>query len=192
MKPFCAFFRHGLVALLLAISPGIEAHRATENARLPVVGPAPDFVLLDQDGTRFSLRSLRGQVAIVTFIYATCTDTCPLLTAKLASLQAPLASDFGTALHFVSITVDPQTDTPAVLKSYAKAQGANLAGWSFLTGTPTAIDEVIRSYGAFAKRSERGGVDHLFLTSLVDRHGRMGYRFKTDEMMRDIRSLLRE
>jgi protein SCO1/2 len=174
-----------------------EAHRATENARLPVVGPAPDFALTDQDGAGFSLGSLRGQVAVVTFIYATCTDTCPLLTAKLASLQAPLASDFGTGLHFVSITVDPQTDTPAVLRSYAKAQGANLAGWSFLTGTPTAIDEVVRSYGAFARRSERGGVDHLFLTSLVDRQGRirvqyLGYRFKTDEMLRDIRSLLRE
>jgi protein SCO1/2 len=84
-----------------------------------------------------------------------------------------------------------------VLRSYALAHGANLAGWSLLTGAPSAIDGAVRAYGAYAKRVAGGSVDHLFLTSLLDRQGRirvqyLGYRFKADEMLRDIRSLLRE
>src|SRR5262249_38581486 len=161
-------------------------HRSKDDARLPVVGPAPEFVLLDQDGFRFTPAELRGKVSVVTFIYATCTDTCPLLTAKMASLQKPLGADFGSRVRFVSITVDPEIDTPAVLRNYAKAHGANLVGWSFLTGTRAEIDDVVRSFGAYARRTDRGSVDHLFLTSLIDRQGRirvqyLGYRFKPDE-----------
>jgi len=186
-----------LIALVVAASASTWAHRAKEDARLPVVGPAPGFALLDQDGAQLTLADLRGKVAVVTFIYATCTDTCPLLTAKMASLQTPLAADFGSRVRFVSITVDPEVDTPAVLRGYAKTHGANLDGWSFLTGAPSAIDDIVRSYGAFAKRTERGSVDHLFLTSLIDRQGRirvqyLGYRFKPDEMLQDLRVLLRE
>ena len=196
MRPPLAPWWALLTALFVAASPWAWAHPAEENARLPVIGPAPDFALLDQDGARFTLASLRGQVAVVTFIYATCTDTCPLLTAKMTSLQAPLAADFGARVHFVSISVNPEVDTPAVLRSYARAHGANLVGWSFLTGAPSAIDEVIRSYGAYAKR-RKSGVDHLFLTSLLDRQGQirvqyLGYGFRADEMLQDLRSLLRE
>jgi protein SCO1/2 len=191
-----ASWRCALVAALLTTSIYAEAHGASERERLPVVGQAPDFELIDQDGSLFSLAKLHGQVVVVTFIYTTCTDTCPLLTAKLASLQTPLASDLAHGLHFVSITVNPATDTPAVLRSYAKAQGANLTNWSFLTGPPVAIDDVIRSYGAYAGRSNQG-VDHLLLTSLIDRKGQirvqyLGYLFETDEMLRDIWSLLHE
>lgn len=185
-----------LVALLAAASVGAWAHGAKEDARLPVVGPAPAFALVDQNGQQFTITDLRDRVAVVTFIYATCTDTCPLLTAKMASLQGPLAADFGSRVRFVSITVDPEVDTPAVLRGYAKAHGANLTGWSFLTGPPSAIDDVVRAYGAYAKRGGRG-VDHLLLTSLLDRQGRirvqyLGYRFKPEDMLHDLRALLQE
>ena len=185
-----------LVALLAAASVGAWAHGAKEDARLPVVGPAPAFALVDQNGRQFTITDLRDRVAVVTFIYATCTDTCPLLTAKMASLQGPLAADFGSRVRFVSITVDPEVDTPAVLRGYAKAHGANLTGWSFLTGPPSAIDDVVRAYGAYAKRGGRG-VDHLLLTSLLDRQGRirvqyLGYRFKPEDMLHDLRALLQE
>ena len=192
-----AFRRVLVLAVLISASVTAWAHRTNENARLPVVGPAPEFALLDQDGARLTLASLRGKVVVVTFIYATCADTCPVLTAKMASLQRPLAADFGARVRFVSITVDPDVDTPAVLRAYAKAQSADLAGWSFLTGTPSAIDDVVRSYGGFAKRIERGNVDHLFLTSLIDRQGRLrvqylGYHFNPDDVLQDLRALLRE
>jgi protein SCO1 len=134
---------------------------------------------------------------VVTFIFASCTDACPLLTAKMASIQDSLGTDFGPKVFFVSITVDPERDTPDVLQRYALAHGAKLAGWAFLTGTPEEIRDVARRYGVYAKKQARGDVEHTFLTSLVDQHGSlrvqyMGVRFDPEEMWRDLRSLLRE
>ena len=112
-------------------------------------------------------------------------------------IQQRLGADFGPRVRFVSVTVEPEVDTPAVLKAYAERFGADPAGWSFLTGSGTEVNDVVRRYGAFAKRVKPGEVDHLFLTSLVDRRGMLrvqylGYRFDPDEMLRDLRSLLRE
>jgi protein SCO1 len=185
------------VASLLSSCVPAWAHTAREDARLPVVGPAPQFALTAESGKRVALTDLRGKVLAVTFIYATCTDTCPLLTAKMADIQRRLGRDFGPRVQFVSITVDPEVDTPQVLRAYAKAHGANLEGWSFLTGTPSEIAEVLRRYGVYARKSERGGVDHLFLTSLIDRSGMLrvqylGVRFDPGEMQRDLQNLLRE
>jgi protein SCO1/2 len=172
-------------------------HEDREHARLSKIGPAPDFTLTTQDGQPLSLANLRGKVAVATFIYASCTDTCPLLTAKMAGIQKRLGSDFGSRVFFVSVTVDPERDTPEVLGRYARAHGANLGGWAFLTGSPAQIRDVSRSYGIFVKKQEHGDVDHTFLTSIIDPGGTlrvqyMGVRFDPEEMLRDIRSLLRE
>jgi len=189
--------RSMLLALLGACIAPASAHETRSNERLPVVGRAPDFALITQSGERLSLTDLRGKVLAVTFIYATCKDTCPVLTAKMATLQRRLGADFGPRVRFVSVTVEPEVDTPAVLTAYAKRFDADPAGWSFLTGTGAEISDVVRRYGAFARRVKPGEVDHLFLTSLVDRRGMLrvqylGYRFDSEEMLRDLRSLLRE
>ena len=186
-----------LLTVLGACATHASAHDAKSNARLPVVGPAPEFSLITQSGKRLSLADLRGNALAVTFIYATCKDTCPILTAKMATLQQRLGADFGRRVRFVSITVEPEIDTPAVLKAYAERFDADPAGWSFLTGSRADVNDVVQRYGAFAKRVKPGEVDHLFLTSLVDRRGMLrvqylGYRFDADEMLRDLRSLLRE
>src|SRR6059036_3904045 len=93
--------------------------------RLSKIGPAPEFALTTQDSGRLALRTLRGKVVAVTFIYASCADTCPLLTAKMAALQAKLGPEFGSRVFFASVTVDPERDTPAVLRRYSQAHGAN-------------------------------------------------------------------
>ena len=186
-----------LIALLASCALQARGHAAKANGRLPTVGPAPEFALTTQSGERFALGDQHGKVLAVTFIYATCKDTCPLLTAKMATIQRKLGADFGTRVRFASITVEPEVDTPPVLKAYAEKFGADPAGWSFLTGTSAEIQDVVKRYGAFAKRVGPGDVDHLFLTSLVDRKGMLrvqylGYRFDPDEMLRDLRALLRE
>jgi len=164
---------------------------------LPKIKPAPEFTLTTQDGKRLALKELRGKVLAITFIFASCADTCPLLTAKMAGLQNRLGPDFGSKVHFVSITVDPERDTPEVLKQYAEGHKANPAGWAFLTGTRAEIREVAKRYGIYYKKNQSGDVDHTFLTSLVDRNGTlrvqyMGVRFNPDEMLRDLQSLTRE
>lgn len=186
-----------LLALLSTCVTHAAAHESKGNARLPTVGAAPEFTLTTQAGNRLTLADLRGKVVAVTFIYATCKDTCPVLTAKMAGLQQKLGADFGPRVRFVSVTVEPEIDTPAVLAAYAQRFGADPAGWSFLTGSSAEISDVVRRYGAFAKRLKPGEVDHLFLTSLIDRRGMLrvqylGVRFDADEMLRDLRSLLRE
>jgi protein SCO1/2 len=197
--------RHGrprllgtLVALAVLAWPGLGAgHQSKEDGRLRKIGPAPEFSLTTQDGTRLSLADLRGKVVAVTFIYASCPDACPLLTAKMARIQARLGPEFGRRVHFASITVDPETDTPAVLRRYAAGHGANPAGWAFLTGTPEEIGDVARRYGIYYRKQAAGDVDHTFLTSLVDPEGilrvqYLGVRFDPEEFLRDIQSLLRE
>jgi len=164
---------------------------------LPKIKPAPEFTLTNQDGKRIALKDLRGKVLAITFIFASCVDTCPLLTAKMAGLQTRLGSDFGPKVYFVSITVDPERDTPEVLKRYGEAYKANPAGWAFLTGTPAEIRQVAKRYGIYYKKQARGDVDHTFLTSLVDQSGTlrvqyMGTRFDPDEMLRDLQSLMKE
>ena len=189
--------RAALLALLAACALHAWGHGFAAKGRLPTVGVAPDFALTSQSGERVALADLRGKVLAVTFIYATCKDTCPLLTAKMAVIQRKLGADFGQRVRFASITVEPEVDTPVVLKAYAVAHSADVAGWSFLTGSSAEIQDTVKRYGAFAKRVKPGDVDHLFLTSLIDRKGMLrvqylGYRFDADEMLRDLRALLRE
>jgi protein SCO1/2 len=170
---------------------------AREGEALPRIGPAPEFSLTTQEDKRLSLQDLRGKVVAVTFIYTSCGDTCPLLTAKMVQLQTHLGADFGRKVFFVAITVDPEQDTPEVLKRYAQAHGADLAGWAFLTGAPAEIRQVARQYGVYTKKTRLGQVDHTFLTSFIDPRGTLrvqylGVRFDPEEMLRDLQSLVQE
>ena len=189
-----------LVLGLLAWPALAEAHEAKHEQheeRLPTIGAAPDFALTSQDGAEVTLAALRGKVVALTFIYASCPDVCPMLTDKMARVQDALGSDFGSKIAFVSITTDPERDTPEVLKGYAEAFEANLAGWSFLTGEPAAVLEVAHRYGVAVAKAADGQVDHTMLTTLIDRQGTMrvqylGYRFDEEEFRRDLQSLVNE
>jgi protein SCO1 len=188
-----------LILALLTSPTLVQAHEAAheQNQRLPTIGAAPDFTLTSQDGAAVTLGDLRGKVVAVTFIYTWCPDVCPMLTDKMARVQDELGPDFGSKVAFVSITVDPERDTPEVLKEYAEAFEANLAGWSFLTGTPAAIRDVAHGYGVAVAPAADDQVDHTLLTTLVDRHGVMrvqylGYRFNEEEFRHDLLDLVKE
>lgn len=189
-----------MLIIVLKMAGGPQSgsgHQDTPTATLRKIGPAPAFSLTTQDSTRLSLEQLQGKVVVVTFIYTSCAATCPLLTAKMAGLQTRLGTDVGSKVFFVAITVDPEQDTPVILKRYAETHGVDLAGWAFLTGTPSEIREVARQYGVVYKKRPRGDVDHTFLTSIVDTSGTlrvqyMGVRFASDEFLRDLHSLLSE
>jgi protein SCO1/2 len=115
----------------------------------------------------------------------------------MASVQDRLGRDFGTKVAFASITVDPERDTPEILKQYAKTFGADLNGWAFLTGTLETVREVARRYGVVVSKTSSGDVDHTFLTSVVDQRGVLrvqyvGVRFNPEEFRHDLLSLLKE
>jgi protein SCO1/2 len=105
------------------------------------LGRVPNFVLTDQQGRSVSDRDLRGSVWVANFIFTRCPSACPLLTAKFKALQAKL--DTRPDLRFVSISVDPEHDTPQVLAAYAARFGADPARWRFLTGPLADIERTV-------------------------------------------------
>lgn len=178
-----------LTALLFAVT-GAKA------GTLPDMGPAPAFRLSTHDGAALSLADLHGKVVLVNFIYASCKDVCLTGTAKLARVQEALGEDFGRRVHFLSVTLDPAHDSGAVLEAHARKFGARLDGWAFLTGTPAAVRQVARDYGV-AYRSIGKEVEHNSLASVIDAQGHlrvqyMGVQFDHDELLADLRGLLRE
>jgi protein SCO1 len=186
-----------VLASLMLAQPHDAPLSAAQQPPLPRIAPAPDFTLTSQDGAQVALADFRGRVVAVTFIFTMCTLTCPVLTPMMSFVQDRLGDDFGSKIAFVSITVDPERDTPEVLKEYAEAFGANPVGWSFLTGDPGAIQDVTRRYGVYAAKAGNGDVDHTFLTSIVDRRGilrvqYLGVRFDPEEFRRDLLSLAKE
>jgi protein SCO1/2 len=118
------------------LSSGLSA------AHLPVYGAVPDFALIDQNGHPVGKSDLDGKVWIASFLFTNCPDECPLLTAEMARLQSDTAHI--ADLRLVSISVDPDRDTPAVLSQYAERFNANPGRWLFLTGDKRAIYRLAR------------------------------------------------
>jgi len=109
----------------------------------------PDVVLTNQDGARVRLTSLLNsdQPLIVDFIYGTCTTICPVLSAGFSNLQKKLGPD-SAKVHLVSITIDPENDSPQVMKEYLQRYRAK-PGWDFLTGSRKDIDRVMTAFNAY-------------------------------------------
>ena len=134
------------IALALALAVALAA---CQSAPAPeVLGKAPDFRLTDQDGGAFASSDLIGHAALFDFIYTHCTDACPMLTSNLAQVQKKLKNDglLGSKVTLVSLSVDPQHDTPGVLREYAAQYGADTQSWRFLTGSWDDVFSVVADF----------------------------------------------
>ena len=133
------------VAGLIAFG-GVAAARAPDYKRSVVRYEVPDVVLVNQDGARVRLRSLieSGKPVVLDFIYGTCTTICPVLSAGYTSLQGKLGGDT-RKMQLISISIDPEHDTPRVMKAYLKQYRAK-PGWDFLTGSREDIDRVMHGF----------------------------------------------
>ena len=132
----------------------------------------PAFSLTNQSGQTVRTEDLRGHVAVVSFLFTSCHDVCPLMTGQLAMVQAKLETQgLAPRVRFVSITVDPSTDTPDVLARFATGFRVNLATWHFLTGPPDEVARVLR--GLDVVTGSGGPVGHTSPVLLVDREGRI-------------------
>ena len=132
-----------------------------------------DFTLTDQASRPFKFQSLRGKVAIIAFAYTTCPDVCPLITAAMRQIQEGLKGEERALTYFVTVTTDPEIDTPKVMAAYAKRYGVDTANWAFLTGDEAALKRVWKNFGVGVQRKARGLIEHTTLTAVVDRSGTM-------------------
>ena len=109
----------------------------------------PDIVLVSQDGKKIPFKNYleTDKPVMVEFIYATCTTICPVLSAGFANLQRKMGAD-AAKVRLVSISIDPENDTPQVMKDYLKKYSA-VPGWDFLSGTRADIDTVMRAFDAY-------------------------------------------
>ncbi len=149
-----------------------------ESEALPVLYPLPPFALQSDKDEPLNRESLLGNVWITDFIFTSCAGPCPEMTRSMAALAERLA--LYSDVRFVSISVDPETDTPAVLSAYGAKFGADPARWDFLTGTPEEIQAL--AVEGFKVGSIDDPVIHSTKFCLVDKSGQVrGYYTGTDE-----------
>lgn len=226
-RPMLVVLLRGLLLLVLigavgvlwfwqgpAIRSWLSGKRAGEA--LDVFGSVPDFSLIERSGRKVNREDLLGKVWITNFMFTHCPDTCPLQSAEMAKVQADFAEE--KDLRLISITVDPERDTPEVLSQYAKRYGADPERWLFLTGEKRTIyrlalegfrlnvadpAEGVKSWllgpAPLLAHHEETGTQFIHSSRfvLVDRQGRIrGYYHSNEEeslrrLRRDAQALLR-
>ena len=176
----------------------VKAIRA-QSQRLPVLSEVPEFSLLERSGKETGLSDLLGHVWVADFIFTHCAGPCPLLSAQMQALQAPLRKY--PEARLVSFSVDPERDTPEVLSEYADRYLADEDRWLFLTGEKPGVYRVIRKGFQLGVGGVEEGTDqimHSLRFALVDRRGRVrAYYDGTDsglakKLLPDLKMLLKE
>lgn len=149
-------------ANLIADNAGAEAVTTGANSATYPDGPGPtrkmvipDVEVLDQNGNRVQFYSdlIKGKTVAINFIFTNCTTICPPLAATFARVQKEMGEKAGRDVHFISISVDPLTDTPERLKAWGAKFRAGV-GWTFVTGNKEEIDKLLNALGASVARRE--------------------------------------
>ena len=180
-----------LLAAGLVFSSGDVAADKTEAYTRSVENyMVPDVTLVNQDGKRVKFRSLLNsrKVVMVDFVFTTCTTICPILSAEFADFQNSIGPDSGN-VHLVSVSIDPENDTPRKMKEYLKRYGAK-PGWDFLTGSRADIEKVIKAFDAYVSDKMYHMPLAFLHSSSDDRWVRIYGLIGTSEMLAEYRKAL--
>jgi protein SCO1/2 len=169
---------------------------------LEVGDEVPDAALVDQQDRRRSLSEWRGTPTLVTFVYTRCPlpTYCPLMDQNFAAIQRAVAEDpaLSGSVKLISISFDPDHDTPAVLSAHAARLKADPATWTFLTGDRVTVDRVAARFGVGVVRGAdpAGEITHTLRTALVGADGRIaaiysGNDWTPGRVLNDVRAALR-
>jgi protein SCO1/2 len=148
----------------------------------------PDVTLINQEGKKIRLKEILSadKPVLVDFVYTTCTTICPVLSANFVNFQRKKGPDAGKT-QLVSISIDPENDTPKAMKAYLKRYGAK-EGWDFLTGSREDIDKVIKAFNAL-NGTVLNKMDHLPIILIKspadDRWVRINGLIGTAELMKE-------
>jgi protein SCO1/2 len=173
-----------LLSCFLIATPGPQA----PVPRLAVIRDAPDFTLVNQHGKMVKLSDFKGKVLLVSFVFTTCNGSCPATTHRMAKVEQLLSSriNFRPQVQFVSITLDPQRDTPEALRKYIQLfdlQTSNKAewfGWTFVTGSLETVAKTITDWGMWVKPGPNGQLDHPSRIFLVDQNFKIREIYNVD------------
>lgn len=164
-----------IASYVLAATVAVSA-ADVRSSRLAVIREAPGFSLTTQDGETLRLEHFKDKVRLVSFVFTTCSGSCPATTHRMSRIQQELKNRGllqGGRVQLLSISLDPVRDTPETLKRYMKLYDAEPAHWTFLTGDADRVAKVIGDWGMWAKPAANGQLDHPSRIFLVDRQGRI-------------------
>jgi protein SCO1/2 len=158
----------------------------------------PDQVLVDQDGQARTLSSWKGQVVALTFIYTRCPfpTFCPLMDRQFAAVQNAIAADAAlrASVRLISVSFDPEYDTPEVLRQHATLRGADPAIWRYVTAPRDEVDRFAARFGmSIVRGATPADFTHTLRTAVIDREGRLaalrtGNEWAPDDLLLDIRN----
>jgi protein SCO1/2 len=172
--------------------------RAHARRTIANYGSVPAFSLTNQDSQPFGSAQLSGKIWIADFVFTSCPGPCPIISSRMSELQKPLEK---SDVHLVTFSVDPETDTPEVLRDYAARLHARPGRWDFLTGDKANIYRLSKDGFKLAVAEgagDEGQLVHSTRAALVDRHGTIrGYYDVTapdgvTTLLADTSQLLRE
>ncbi len=182
--------------------PPAEAPMPAASSGFELLKPGeavPDGAFLDQDGRKRSFDAFKGTPVVMTFIYTRCPlpTFCPLMDRHFASLQKTMKDDAALKnVHLVTVSFDPTTDTPAILKSHAKTLNADLKHWTFLTGDRDAVDQFAARFGVSVSRALNNprDVSHNLRTVIISADGKLvktytGNDWSPEQVLADLRGL---
>ncbi len=168
----------GLAASLLATSEISASGTNPTSATLPPLlrqgAPAPGFTLIDHRGRSISPETFKGRPVVMTFVYANCHASCPILIERLKALEARNAD---ASVAFVAVSLDPERDTPAALAAAADHWGLG-ERWHLLTGEPRAVRELVRAHRVQWAALPGGEVAHENVVTFIDRRGRLVFTYR--------------
>jgi protein SCO1/2 len=152
-------------------------NNGASNTSLIEIGPAPKFELTNQDNKKISNKEYLGKVYVLEFFFSTCPTICPKMNKSMLEIQNKFFGNpnFGIA----SITINPENDTPEVLKKHAEELGVKSTNWHFLTGDKTYIFELAnKGFNLYAGENSKvnGGFEHSGLFALIDKKGNIRCR----------------
>ena len=155
----------------------------------------PNFAMIDQHGDFLQIRAMRGKAFVLNFIFTRCqaATMCPASTTRMSELQDLAREDGLEDLHFVTITFDPEFDSPGILRQYADGYGLEHDNFHLLTATQEVVDDLQRQFGILTM-DEDGTINHTMATLLVDANGRVAFRkegskWTTKEFLKEAKQL---
>lgn len=169
------------IAVIALIFLGVGFGMSYFKNNLYTVMKVPDFELTDQNNKKITNKDMLGKVYLVEFFFSKCPTICPVMNSNMKAIEEEINNpEFG----IVSISIDPENDTPETLKQHAKRIGVKSPNWHFLTGDRTYIGNLADQFNIYVgdKEDEGESLNHSGMIALVDQDGNIRCRYNKDNM----------